>query len=54
MDKPKMQTTDGVQDNINKIAELFPECITECKEMLTGGGELSILTSYASCCLPIL
>ena len=32
-----MQTTDGVQDNINKIAELFPECITECKEMLTGG-----------------
>ena len=39
MDKPKMQTTDGVQDNINKIAELFPECITECKEMLTGGGE---------------
>ena len=32
-----MQTTDGVQDNIGRIAELFPECITECKETLTGG-----------------
>ena len=31
-----MQTTDGVQDNIGRIAGLFPECITECKEMLTG------------------
>ena len=33
-----MQTTDGVQDNIGRIADLFPECITECKETLTGGG----------------
>ena len=32
-----MQTTDGVQNNIGRIAELFPECITECKETLTGG-----------------
>ena len=38
MDKLKMQTLDGVQDNISKIAELFPECVTERKEMLTGGG----------------
>ena len=37
MDKLKMQTIDGVQNNIGKIAELFPECITECQEMLTGG-----------------
>ena len=31
MDKLKMQTADGVQDNISRIAELFPECITEVK-----------------------
>lgn len=36
-----MQTADGVQDNIGRIAELFPECITECKETLMGGGETS-------------
>ena len=29
MDKLKMQTADGVQDNISRIAELFPECVTE-------------------------
>lgn len=38
MDKLKMQTLNGIQDNISKIAALFPECITECKEPLTGGG----------------
>lgn len=32
MNKLKMQTIDGVQDNIAKIAELFPECITEVVE----------------------
>ena len=32
MDKLKMQTLDGVQDNISKIAELFPECVTEARE----------------------
>lgn len=29
MDKLKMQTLDGVQRNIDKIAVLFPNCITE-------------------------
>ena len=29
MDKLRMQTLDGVQDNIDKIAALFPGCITE-------------------------
>src|SRR5574344_1383623 len=29
MDKLKMQTLDGVQNNIDKIATLFPNCITE-------------------------
>lgn len=38
MDKLKMQTADGVQDNISRIAELFPECITEVKPP-TGGGK---------------
>lgn len=37
MDKLNMHTPDGVQENIAKIASLFPECITECKETLTGG-----------------
>jgi len=37
MDKLNMRTSDGVQENIAKIASLFPECITECKETLTGG-----------------
>ena len=31
MDKLRMQTLDGVQDNIDKIAALFPNCITERK-----------------------
>ena len=29
MDKLKMQTPDGVQQNIDKISALFPNCITE-------------------------
>ena len=37
MDKLKMQTTDGVQDNISRIAELFPECITEVSNQMGGG-----------------
>lgn len=39
MDKLKMQTLDGTQSNIDKIARLFPECITECENSLTGGGK---------------
>ena len=41
MDKLKMQTTDGVQDNISRIAELFPECIIEVKTP-TGGVKNSV------------
>lgn len=33
MDKLRMQTLDGVQDNIDKIAALFPNCITERKDV---------------------
>ena len=29
MDKLRMQSADGVQDNIQKIAALFPNCVTE-------------------------
>lgn len=36
MDKLKMQTADGVQDNISRIAELFPECITEVNDQMGG------------------
>lgn len=36
MEKLKMQTADGVQDNISRIAELFPECITEVKTQRGG------------------
>ena len=41
MDKLKMQTADGVQDNISRIAELFPECITEVSDQM-GGVKLSV------------
>ena len=34
MEKLKMQTADGVQDNISRIAELFPECITEVSDKM--------------------
>ena len=36
MDKLKRQTADGVQDNISRIAELFPECITEVNDQMGG------------------
>ena len=36
MDKLKMQTVDGVQDNISRIAGLFPECITEVNNQMGG------------------
>ena len=36
MEKLKMQTADGVQDNISRIAELFPECITEVNDQMVG------------------
>ena len=36
MEKLKMQTADGVQDNISRIAELFPECITEVSDQMGG------------------
>ena len=36
MEKLKMQTADGVQDNISRIAELFPECITEVRDKMGG------------------
>lgn len=36
MEKLKMQTADGVQDNISRIAELFPECITEVNNQMGG------------------
>src|SRR5574344_789119 len=32
MEKLKMQTLDGVQNNIDKIAALFPDCITEKRD----------------------
>ena len=31
-----MQTVDGVQDNISRIVELFPECITEVSNQMGG------------------
>ena len=42
MEKLKMQTADGVQDNISRIAELFPECITEVKTQSGGVKKRSV------------
>ena len=36
MDKLKMTTADGVQDNVKKIALLFPNCVTETRDNNTG------------------
>ena len=36
MDKLKMTTADGVQDNVEKIALLFPNCVTEIRDSSTG------------------
>ena len=36
MDKLKMTTADGVQDNVEKIALLFPDCVTETRDSNTG------------------
>lgn len=41
MDKIRMETIDRVQDNIEKIAELFPNCVTE-KRSNSGGVKKSI------------
>ena len=38
MEKLKMQSRDVVGGNVAKIAALFPHCVTECKQMLNGGG----------------
>ena len=36
MDKLKMTTADGVQDNVEKIALLFPDCVIETRDNNTG------------------
>ena len=36
MDKLKMQSTNGVQENIEKIQSLFPDCVTETIDERTG------------------
>ena len=32
MKKLSMKTVDVVQNNIEKISEIFPDCVTECKD----------------------
>ena len=34
-----MKSGDAVDGNVAKIAALFPQCVTECEEMLMGGGK---------------
>ena len=36
MDRLKMQSANGVEDNIQKIAQLFPDCVTEAKDEMGG------------------
>ena len=36
MDKLSMQSTNGVQENIEKIQSLFPDCVTETIDERTG------------------
>ena len=37
MDKLRMQSSNGVEDNIKKIAMLFPDCVTEAVDEEMGG-----------------
>ena len=41
-DKMKMQTRDGVADNISWIAEKFPNCVTEKIDATTGEVKLAV------------
>lgn len=36
MDKLRMQSSNGVEDNITKIAQLFPDCVTETVDKKSG------------------
>lgn len=38
MERMKMQSLDVAGSNIDKIEKLFPQCVTECKQTLIGGG----------------
>ena len=38
MQKLKMQSHDVIGSNIEKIAELFPNCVTEVLDNQSGGG----------------
>ncbi len=40
MDKMKLETEDLALKNLKKIAELFPNCLTEAKDH-AGGGKTS-------------
>lgn len=42
MDKMKMETVDGVSRNIDRIAEIFPNCITEVADGTRGGYKRSV------------
>ncbi len=42
IDKMKMQTRDGVSDNISWIAEKFPNCVTEKIDAATGEVKLAV------------
>ena len=42
MQKLKMQSHDVIGSNIEKIAKLFPNCVTEVLDNQTGGGKLRI------------
>ena len=39
----KMQSLDVAGSNIDKIAKLFPQCVTECKQTLMRGGKETVL-----------
>ncbi len=42
MDKLKMHSNDLIQDNIAKIRELFPGCVTEARDQVTGTLRLAV------------
>ena len=42
MNKLKMRSTNLIQENVKKLCELFPSCVTEVRDEVTGGLHLAV------------
>jgi adenine-specific DNA-methyltransferase len=54
MDKMRMESDDIQQDNVAKVAALFPNCVTETRDENGHLRKLSILSCSSRCFLILL